>query len=253
MLGRIENAHVDEITQLYFHPYQANAVVSGSLDGLVCTFDTLNLDEEECLLSTCNVEDSISRIGFFGLRGEYMYCMTGTERFSMWNFLDSERIKTWDDPRSALMEASGGTMKVDYLVDGHFQESEGRLFLFAGSFDGNIVLAEVHRDFLQPLTQLSGGHSAMVRSVAVPDVLMPDRLFTGGEDSRLCSWKFLSSEEIIPKELSQTSSSSVRSCGEEDGEEEERKGDMMVESGRQRRGERRHAPFTKKDSHHQRH
>eukprot|EP01028_Stygiella_incarcerata_P004184 TRINITY_DN1888_c0_g1_i2.p2 TRINITY_DN1888_c0_g1~~TRINITY_DN1888_c0_g1_i2.p2 ORF type:complete len:440 (+),score=116.76 TRINITY_DN1888_c0_g1_i2:122-1321(+) len=259
MFGRIEDAHMDEITQLYFHPFQRNVVVSGSLDGLICAFDTLNLDEEECLLSTCNVEDSISKIGFFGLRGEYMYCMTGTERFSMWNFLDSERIKTWDDPRSSLMEASGGAMKVDYLVDGHFQESEGRLFLFAGSFDGNIVLAEVHREFLQPISQLSGGHSAMVRSVSVPDMMMPDRLFTGGEDSRLCAWKFSSREESIHVGLEQIGSSSVglgrrgddgdEEYDVEEKEKEEARGGMVVESGRQRRGERRHVPFAKMSRH----
>ncbi|GJP53735.1 hypothetical protein CLOM_g13825 [Closterium sp. NIES-68] len=39
LLGRLEDAHTEDVTQVRFHPLHRTALISASLDGLICRFD----------------------------------------------------------------------------------------------------------------------------------------------------------------------------------------------------------------------
>ena len=55
--------------------------------------------------------------------------------------------------------------RTDYFVDAVFQRATDRLFLIAGTHDGNMDILHVNLDSIERAASLYGGHSATVRAV----------------------------------------------------------------------------------------
>jgi hypothetical protein len=68
------------VLQVRFHPVQTNKLLSSSVDGLVCVFDTSGkLDDEDCMETVLPVNTSVSSFGFYGPSGENVWCLTNVE------------------------------------------------------------------------------------------------------------------------------------------------------------------------------
>ena len=80
---KFDNCHSQTVTQIRFSPNNSNLFVSGSEDGLICSFDVTKADEDEALINTVPINHCVNTIGFFGENN--IYCCTSTEQFSLWN------------------------------------------------------------------------------------------------------------------------------------------------------------------------
>ncbi|KAI9017490.1 WD40-repeat-containing domain protein [Gaertneriomyces semiglobifer] len=175
--------HSDDITQVRFHPTEPLAMISGSTDGLICLYNLSSLDEDDALYQVIK-QESIARVGYFGPNYEYIYSLNHTETFSLWRFVDGEKMHDFGDVRVSC-EAQG--VKLDYLIDSQYASYSGRLFLVGGDQDGNLGIFHVTIGKLELVHTLNGGHSDIVRGV---DWDVPcGTLISGAEDGQITLWR----------------------------------------------------------------
>ncbi|CAI7875463.1 unnamed protein product, partial [Closterium sp. NIES-53] len=127
LLGRLEDAHTEDVTQVRFHPLHRTALLSAALDGLICRFDlsppheaslsasavttssaaaatSERYADADPLQSVISPGTSISRIGFFGPSASALWCLTSVETLSLWDVWTGDPIASFDDIRSTLSE-----------------------------------------------------------------------------------------------------------------------------------------------------
>ncbi|CAG8443118.1 17870_t:CDS:2 [Acaulospora morrowiae] len=179
IMSQFVESHNDDITQIQFHPTSPSQLISGSVDGLICSFDLKNFDEDNELSGVINSSSSISKAGYFGSDGEYVYCLTHTETFSLWGASECNLLCDFGDVRQS-------SVPIDYAIDCQFDSSTNRLFLFTGSQTGVLGVLHVAVNELQLCQTLSGGHSEIIRSVFWNP--KTNIFLTGGEDAKLCLW-----------------------------------------------------------------
>ncbi|XP_064599410.1 WD repeat-containing protein 89-like [Liolophura sinensis] len=92
LLGCYSECHQDDITQVEFHPTQADSLLSGSTDGLVCVYDISQSSEEEALLSTLNSCSSVQKTGWCGSDKQNVYCVTHIDTFHVWNAFEGDNL-----------------------------------------------------------------------------------------------------------------------------------------------------------------
>nr|XP_043621574.1 WD repeat-containing protein GTS1 [Erigeron canadensis] len=203
----LEESHMDDVTQVQFVPEQ-NKLVSASMDGLICTFDTSGeVNDDDHLESVINVGTSIGKLGIFGKSHGKVWCLTHIETLSVWDIKDSNCEANFEDARPL---ASNSWMQdhVDYFVDCHYSAVDDRLWVIGGTNAGSLGYFPVAhgggmRSILSPEAVLHGGHTGVVRSV-LPSATMRSGMnqtqgifgWTGGEDGRLCCWLSDSSSDI---------------------------------------------------------
>jgi len=195
-----QEAHSDDITQVKFHPTNPKACASCATDGLVNFYD-LGLvpatgdPEDEAIISTVNSDTSMSRIGYFGPNGEYLYGLTHHEEYNCWHATpredenENECVVHFADLREAIAKQG---VTVNYFVQNHYDAASQRLYLVGGTHDGQLLIFHVNQGSVSFAAALSGGHSATVRDVH----WLPDNngIISGGEDGMLTLW---SREEIV--------------------------------------------------------
>ncbi|CAI5489152.1 unnamed protein product [Closterium sp. Naga37s-1] len=160
LLGRLEDAHTEDVTQVRFHPLHRTALLSAALDGLICRFDLSPHHEaslsasavttpaataaaeryadSDPLQSVISPGTSISRIGFFGPSASALWCLTSVETLSLWDVWTGDPIASFGDIRSTLSEKWPLQVPVDYLIACDYSPSPTpRLRLFAGSHLGH--------------------------------------------------------------------------------------------------------------------
>ncbi|KAJ4787967.1 WD repeat-containing protein 89 [Rhynchospora pubera] len=138
----LEESHMDDVTHVQFVPGQQNKLISSSVDGLLCLFDTDGEINDDCnLISVMNVETSVAKVGFFGNENQKLWCLTHIE-----------------------------TLKVDYFVDCHYSSTEDLLWLIGGTSSGTLGYFPIKQNSngtrigaVEAI--LEGGHIGVVRSV----------------------------------------------------------------------------------------
>lgn len=96
-------SHSDDLTNLSFHPSQSHLLLSGSVDGLINTFDVRIEDEDEGLLATAQVGSSVLSCGWMDLDGSGsmggVWGSTTIETVQTWKFENVSRaFPPWRDP-----------------------------------------------------------------------------------------------------------------------------------------------------------
>ncbi|XP_077863746.1 WD repeat-containing protein 89-like [Saccoglossus kowalevskii] len=205
LLGAYKESHSDDVTQVKFHPTNADALATGSTDGLVCVFDISQRSEENALVTTLNSESSVSRMDWCGANSEYIYCLTHTEQIMIWDAVESTRITKFDDIRQNLGERG---IEVEYLVDCFYNSSLKTLVVLGGTHSGNLRLLTVGKEVLHPVNTLNGGHGSTVRCLQWDN--STESLITGGEDGMLSLWTKEGKIEELSKERPQRETRKVR-------------------------------------------
>ncbi|XP_078440910.1 transducin/WD40 repeat-like superfamily protein isoform X2 [Wolffia australiana] len=192
-LCSLEDSHIEDVTQVRFVPDQPNKLISGSVDGLLCLFDTSGpIDDEDHLESVMNVGTSVSRIGFFG-QNQKLWCLTHIETLSTWDWNDARQELGFDNARSLASE-NWNLENVDYFVD-CFAGPNDDLWLIGGTNSGTLGYFPVGPGIGPVEATLEGGHSGVVRTI-LPSSSAHGSLsrskgifgWSGGEDGRLCWW-----------------------------------------------------------------
>jgi WD40 repeat protein len=83
------SAHSDDITSLAFHPSKPHVLLSGSTDGLLCTTDIREPNEDESGLHVGNWGCSIAKAGWTGARD-------GSQH-DIWAHSDMQTLSTWSE------------------------------------------------------------------------------------------------------------------------------------------------------------
>ncbi|KAI9907902.1 hypothetical protein PsorP6_003455 [Peronosclerospora sorghi] len=187
-LGEYGESHVDAVTKVRFHPLEPAYVATASEDGVVCFFDCRIPNEEDALESILNVESAVTTLGFFGPQNENIYCLTGTETLDLWNVWTAQRLHHYDTVRD---DCNRNGIVTDYLINCVYDDKSDELFLLVGNHAGEFSAVSIGTDAmstgkLQHVATLKGGHKACIRCIYYD--LESTRLYTGGEDTRLCKW-----------------------------------------------------------------
>ncbi|WOK98656.1 WD repeat-containing protein [Canna indica] len=201
----LEESHMDDVTQVRFVPNQQNNLISSSVDGLMCLFDTSgHIDDDDHLESVMNAETSIAKIGFFGTTNQKLWCLTHIETLSIWDWKEGRREVNFQNARSLASE-KWNLDDVDYFVDCHYSGVDDRLWVIGGMGSGTLGYFPIRHDQGGTIGHaeaiLEGAHSGVVRTVLPASrthgAITRSGIFgwTGGEDGRLCCWSSDESSE----------------------------------------------------------
>ncbi|XP_051118699.1 WD repeat-containing protein GTS1 isoform X2 [Andrographis paniculata] len=224
----LEECHTEDVTQVHFVPGHQSKLISSSVDGLICLFDTDgDINDDDHLLSVLNVGTSIGKVGFFGEANQKLWCLTHIETLSVWDWAVSSTEANFEDAR-ALASESWILDNVDYFVNCHYSNEEDRLWVIGGTNGGTVGYFPVEYGKRKKIGSaeavFQGGHTGIVRSV-LPMSTRHHGIYgwTGGEDGRLCCW--------LSGVLDETNSCSswVSSC--------------LVEKSPKTRRKHRHTPY----------
>ncbi|XP_071921430.1 WD repeat-containing protein GTS1 isoform X2 [Coffea arabica] len=199
----LEESHIEDVTQVHFVPGHQNKLLSASVDGLMCLFDTSgDINEDDHLESVLNVGTSIGKVGFCGDSNQKIWCLTHIETLSVWDWKESIMEVNFEDARS-LTSDRWTLGHVDYFVDCHYSMDENRLWVIGGTNSGTLGYFPLYCKSSQGGAStigsaeavLLGGHAGTVRSI-LPMSPLSGRItqsqgifgWTGGEDGRLCCW-----------------------------------------------------------------
>ncbi|CAL5194463.1 unnamed protein product [Lathyrus oleraceus] len=202
----LEDSHMDDVTQVHFVPDEPGRLISASVDGLICIFDTSgDINDDDHLDSVINVGTSIAKVGFFGESYQKLWCLTHIETAGIWDWKDGRNEVNFSEARSLASE-SWNLDHVDYFVDCHYSKEAEKLWLIGGTNAGTLGYFPVNYSGTATIGAaeaiLEGGHTSVVRSV-LPMSRIHSELgssssshsyssgifgWTGGEDGRLCCW-----------------------------------------------------------------
>ncbi|KAJ2736021.1 hypothetical protein IW152_001144 [Coemansia sp. BCRC 34962] len=176
-----ENSHSEDISQIRCHPSASRQFLSGSSDGLLCTFDASQADEDEALLYVANTGASISGCGYFGPNAQYIYAQSDMETLQLWTN-EATPLADFGDVRDL---AEGG-VPIDYIIGCKYDPQTERLYLAAGTSEGDIHLLHVGAGSFEHIQTLQSGHSGIVRGLSWD--LGQGWAVSGAEDGRVSWW-----------------------------------------------------------------
>mmetsp|Transcript_9252 Transcript_9252/g.17334 ORF Transcript_9252/g.17334 Transcript_9252/m.17334 type:complete len:415 (-) Transcript_9252:397-1641(-) len=202
-LSKLDDTHMDDVTQVKFHP--TGRLLSGSTDGLIAVHDvSRSFCDDDGFLAATNINTSVEEIGLYGTSLDRVWIRTGTEGLYLWDWIRGTREESaggnlpsaeFGDARSvacrallhdSAIEARGLIEEVEYLVGCHYDADSDQLLLMAGDGNGalgffSVATAMAAADagilplgtrgefgetgaLAPPSMVLTGGHSSVVRS-----------------------------------------------------------------------------------------
>jgi WD40 repeat protein len=176
------SSHSDCVTCLAWHPTLPNHALSGSEDGLVNVYDCAVAGEEDALVSTLSVGESVSHFGVFGPSGALAHVATRTGLLSLWNLGSATKLAEFRGMRE-------GVPNFAFLLSAHWCADSGRLCVLGGGHGGELHFLDATLGGCALLQSLPAGrprHTASARCAAGDGRVR--RVFTGGEDGRVCLW-----------------------------------------------------------------
>lgn len=181
-VGQYSLSHNEPVTKVTFHPTLRSHVASSSEDGTVCVFDSSISGEEDALSVVLSVGAAVHNFGFFGPKHAFVYAVTGNPSVSLWNVGSGHCIGDFKDARKTT-----GALR---FVDCHFHEDHQRLTLAGTSATGDVLLADVKPTGITAAAPIGGGHSEPLTSFEWMPGGGEKGFVTGGEDGKVCVWRF---------------------------------------------------------------
>ncbi|KAJ2670093.1 hypothetical protein IWW42_004169 [Coemansia sp. RSA 1085] len=195
-----EDSHSDDVTQIHCNPNAPKQILSGSTDGLLCTFDLSQPDEDDALQFVANTGASVSQCGYFGPDSQFIYAQSDMETLQLWTN-EATRLADFGDVR----ELGQGDLKIDYIVKCKYDPNGQRLYMVAGTNDGEVHLLHIGVDSMEHIQKLPRGNTGVVRGF---DWELADGWAVAGcEGGQLAWW---SKEEPPKASISPSSSGSKR-------------------------------------------
>ncbi|KAM5534876.1 hypothetical protein V8D89_011431 [Ganoderma adspersum] len=197
------STHSDDITAVHFYRpatssalNNGNTLLSVSSDGLVCTSNANETDEDEAGIHVANWGCSLAQAGWLHDRAGRpgIWASSDMETFGVWNSeLDPVQGV---DIRQPSVHRQDLTWVTDYLIGCHTTanppvEADNDLCIFVGSNEGDVALI-TRPSFADPSAPWvlqrtwTTGHVGVVRAVLWDE--WNNLLLTGGEDSKLHVW-----------------------------------------------------------------
>ncbi|KAJ9591811.1 hypothetical protein L9F63_001628, partial [Diploptera punctata] len=190
LLGGYWESHVDDITQVHFHPEKQDVLATGSTDGLINIFDVSKPSEEEAILYSLNTESSVEKLKWLPAESktDVLSCITHTQDLQLWQsdgaapFLQFNRETVGS---ISQMKRNTGC----YIVDVHSMATPGDMMMLVGNTAQQVQCLRtltLLKKKLQPLSDLTG-NKQIVRASCYNS--QSGILVTGGEAGILSVWK----------------------------------------------------------------
>ena len=142
------------------------------------------MDEEEMCLATMNNEVTVQSIGLIGENKKGMFSLSSIHGISVWDLEKEQRVFKCEDLRKIQV---GINYEIEYAVDCK-SNKYSNLSCMVGDEMGRCSLLNITPNNISLLSNFHGdGHNERVRSFEWSD---DNIIYTGGEDSRLCVWKW---------------------------------------------------------------
>ncbi|KAI1358983.1 WD40-repeat-containing domain protein [Xylaria arbuscula] len=183
-----KEVHSDDVTELNFHPSDANILLSGSTDGLVNICDTRITDEDEVVIQTFNHDSSVHHAAF--LNDTEVYAVSHDERLALYDMAEGydKGAATTDfgDMRAVL--------GCQYIANIFAKANGAGAVIGAGAHEQQAFeLIHLTKDGTWALDRansvgLPGAHSGeIVRSFCFYDEAQ--MVFSAGEDGFIKAWR----------------------------------------------------------------
>ncbi|KAG8885101.1 hypothetical protein FRB97_002266 [Tulasnella sp. 331] len=204
LLHKHSSTHSDDITCMHFQPpgnRPGEVLLTASTDGLICTTDARQSDEEEAGFKVGNWDKSVSHCGWIGDglgAGDVVWAASDMETLSLWN----GELNVTSDYGDMRQPKIPNTWETNYIIDGEWlpegstilPESgrQATLGVWLGNNSGDFALCTPgsYRSLsLQRRFHGGGGmkgHSGIVRSVFYD--AKHGCIVSGGEDSAIHIW-----------------------------------------------------------------
>ena len=144
-------SHSDDITALSFHPSPAlpHVLLSGSVDGVLNTYDVRIADEDDAVQSTLQVGASIADAGWMALQGQ-------SEMKGVWGTTTIETMQLWDAEEVSLLPSlfDCSRVVVDFPTERLAKLSE-RSWRYSRCGSSTLAIRVPHWCTLQPYSRRS--------------------------------------------------------------------------------------------------
>ncbi|PIA18155.1 WD40 repeat-like protein, partial [Coemansia reversa NRRL 1564] len=176
-----EDSHSDDVTQIHCNKNSPSQMLSGSTDGLLCTFDLSQPDEDEALQFVANTGASVSKCGYFGPDSQFIFAHSDMETLQLWTN-EATRLADFGDVR----ELGQSDMLIDYIVKCEYDAETQRLYMVAGTNEGSLHIMHVGVESMEHIQTLNGGHTNIVRGFDWK--LSEGCALSGCEEGRISWW-----------------------------------------------------------------
>ncbi|XP_048483679.1 WD repeat-containing protein 89 [Plutella xylostella] len=163
-LGGYWNSHTEDITQVKFHKEKPETLATGSSDGLMNIFNITEQTEDDALIYSLNVENSVEKLSW--LDDKVAAVITQSNDLQTWDTEAGDMLRSYS--RDKVAKSIKRSKHDDcYLVDA-FTAQDGSHVLLAGSY---------------------GGDGSCLRSVSLGDKKLRARTALRGNTQTVsCSW-----------------------------------------------------------------
>jgi len=183
--GTYQDIHTGEVNGVIFHP-TTKALYSCGLDGLISEFDcSLGTTEDDTYVSGMNLEQPLSKFGFYGTDSNNFYAITTNETLCLGK-LEEDKFKTFPiNFRQQLGEM--GDTNISLLIDCKYLKRSDQLLLFTSSLSGRVDIFDINEFDVTLIARLpEKSHTDVVRTISLTP--NKDLYITGGDDGVLCIW-----------------------------------------------------------------
>ncbi|PSN36389.1 WD repeat-containing protein 89 [Blattella germanica] len=198
LLGGYWESHMDDITQVKFHPEKQDILATGSTDGLINTFDISKSSEDDALLQSLNTESSVEKIHWFahGDGDHSLSCITHTQDLQLWR-LDGAAPYLRFDRESISKSMQRKSSEDCFMVNVHTTKKPEEILLLTGATAGRgecLRTLSLHKKKLKPTSNFVGNKQIVRASWYNKN---SEILITGGESGIISLWRPKTGEENI--------------------------------------------------------
>ncbi|XP_044753723.1 WD repeat-containing protein 89 [Coccinella septempunctata] len=184
LAGGFWESHMDDITQVKFHPSDQKKMFSASTDGLINVYDLSQTCEDDALVDTLNTESSIEKISCTEIKSKNLIsCITHTADLQFWKEEDVQPYISLsrNEMGKILKRKSADSL---YIVDVHSTSKSS--FALVGCGSKNVRGLILDGPSMMPSFGLFENQQRLKCSWYNDNTKL---LLTGGEKGQIDAWK----------------------------------------------------------------